>query len=154
MDNLGTFITAFVRQQVAQAEAETRYRPPRVGFADAADPRFPQLREICEPTHSLPSDLLPAARSVISFFLPFAEEIVDANRAHPHQVAREWALAYVETNTLINDISHRLIAALAERGVKAAAELWPASHADHRFRLRRALREPGGGCRTRTGVIA
>jgi epoxyqueuosine reductase len=126
MDNLGTFITAFVRQQVAQAETETRYRLPLVGFADAADPRFPQLREICEPTHSLPSDLLPAARSVISFFLPFAEEIVDANRAHPHQVAREWALAYVETNTLINDISHRLIAALAEQGVKAAAE--PATH--------------------------
>ena len=126
MDNLEKFITAFVRQQVEQAGTETRYRPPLVGFADAADPRFAQLREICEPTHSLPSDLLPAARAVISFFLPFAEKAVEANRAQRHQVAREWALAYVETNALINDIGQRLIAALAERGVKAAAE--PATH--------------------------
>ena len=90
-----------MQQQVAGADTETRYRPPLVGFADVADPRFAQLREIVEPTHWLPSDLLPGARSVVAFFLPFAEEIVQANRAHPHDVAREWAVAYVETNALI-----------------------------------------------------
>ncbi len=126
LDNLETFISTFVRQQVAEAGTETRYRLPLIGFADAADPRFPRLREIAEPTHLLPSDLLPAARSVISFFLPFAAEIVEANRAHPRHVAREWALAYVETNALINDITQRLTAVLAQRGVRAVAE--PATH--------------------------
>jgi len=126
MNDLETFITDFVRRQVAETETETRYRQPLVGFASAADPRFPQLRELAEPTHLLPTDLLPTARSVISFFLPFAKEVVRANRAEPRQVAREWAVAYVETNTLINRISQRFIAALAERGVKAAAE--PATH--------------------------
>jgi len=115
-----------VLQQVAEAGTETRYRLPLVGFADAADPRFAQLREIVEAAHWLPSDLLPGARSVVAFFLPFAEEIVQANRAHPHDVAREWAAAYVETNALINDVSRNLIAALAQRGVRAAAE--PATH--------------------------
>jgi epoxyqueuosine reductase len=126
MSDLETFIATFVRQEVAQAETETRYRQPLIGFADAADPRFRELRDIAEPTHLLPKDLLPRARSVISFFLPFAEEVVKANRAETHQVAREWAVAYVETNALINRIAQRLIAALAERGVKAAAE--PATH--------------------------
>jgi len=126
MNDLKKFIAAFVQQEVAEAGTETRYRQPLVGFADAADPRFLQLREIAEPAHLLPGDLLPAAQSVISFFLPFAEEIVEANRAQPREVAREWALAYVETNALINRITERLIAALAEWGVKAAAE--PATH--------------------------
>jgi epoxyqueuosine reductase len=126
MGSLEAFITAFVRREVAEAGTETRYRRPLVGFADADDPRFLQLRELAEPTHLLPGDLLPTARSVVSFFLPFVEEIVKANRAEPRQVAREWALAYVETNALINRIAQGLIVALAERGVNAAAE--PATH--------------------------
>lgn len=111
---------------MAEADTETHYRLPLVGFADAADPRFAQLREIVEPTHWLPSDLLPGARSAVAFFLPFAEDIVEANRAHPRHVAREWAVAYLETNALINEINQRLILALAQQGVRAAAQ--PATH--------------------------
>ena len=124
--NLGTFIESFVQREVAQAGTQTRHRQPLVGFADAADPRFLQLREVAEPTHMLPSDLLPTARSVVAFFVPFAREVVKANWVQPRQVAREWALAYVETNVLINRIVQDLIAALAERGVGAAAQ--PATH--------------------------
>jgi epoxyqueuosine reductase QueG len=123
---LETFIADFVQRQVAEAGTETRYRQPLVGFASAADPRFPQLREVAEPTHLLPTDLLPTARSVVAFFLPFAKEVVKANRAEPRQVAREWAVAYVETNALINRIAQQLINALAERGVQAVAE--PSTH--------------------------
>ncbi len=126
MIGLESFIAAFVQREVDRADTETRYRPPLVGFADAADPRFLRLREVAEPTHLLPGDLLPAARSVVSFFLPFAKEIVKANRAQRSEVARQWALAYVETNALINRIAQRLITSLAERGVQAAAE--PATH--------------------------
>ncbi len=125
-NSLGTFVTNFVRQEVAQAGTLTHYREPLVGFADAADPRFLELRAVAEPTHLLPGDLLLAARSVVAFFLPFAKEVVKANRAQRREVAREWALAYVETNDLIDRIVQDLIAALAERGVGAAAQ--PATH--------------------------
>jgi epoxyqueuosine reductase QueG len=120
------FIESSIREQVSQAGTRTRYREPLIGFADADDPRFPQLRAIAEPTHLMPRDLLPGARSVVSFFLPFAREVVRANREDPRDVAPAWALAYLETNKLIDQISHRLIAALDERGVKAAME--PATH--------------------------
>jgi epoxyqueuosine reductase len=123
---LESFVTDLILQQVAQAHTETRYRTPLVGFADAADPRFGELRHLAEPTHLLPADLLPGARSVVAFFLPFAPEIVTANRAHRREIARAWALAYVETNTLIRQIGEHLISALAQRGFQAAAE--PPTH--------------------------
>jgi epoxyqueuosine reductase len=120
------FIRSFVCDEVHQAETRTRYREPLIGFARADDPRFPQLRAIAEPAHLLPHDLLPGARSVVSFFLPFAREIVRANREDPREVAQEWAIAYLETNELIDHISRELIVALDEKGVKAATE--PATH--------------------------
>jgi epoxyqueuosine reductase len=123
---LESFVANLVLQQVAQARTETRYRPPLVGFADAADPRFRELRQLAEPTHLLPADLLPGARSVVAFFLPFAPEVVAANRAHRREIARAWALAYVETNTLIQQIGDCLVGALAQRGIRAAAE--PPTH--------------------------
>jgi epoxyqueuosine reductase QueG len=123
---LESFVANLVSQQVAQARTETRYRPPLVGFADAADPRFRELRHLAEPTHLLPTDLLPDARSVIAFFLPFAPEIVDANRAHRREIALAWALAYVETNQLIQQIGQRLVEAMAERDIQGAIE--PPTH--------------------------
>ncbi|MEA3375499.1 MAG: epoxyqueuosine reductase [Chloroflexota bacterium] len=123
------FIDSFVREQVDRAKTRTRYRTPLLGFATADDPRFPQLRAVAEPTHLLPGDLLPGAQSVISFFLPFAEEVVRANRRARSDVASEWAVAYLETNDLIDHISRRIVADLDERGVTAATE--PATHGYH-----------------------
>jgi epoxyqueuosine reductase QueG len=123
---LARFITSTVRRLVAEAETTTRYREPLVGFVPAGDPRFAGLRQAVHPTHMLPADLLPGARGVVSFFLPFASAVVEANARQKEQVAREWAVAYVETNALIRRITTQLIEVLARRGVRAAAE--PATH--------------------------
>jgi epoxyqueuosine reductase len=123
---LGTYITTTIRHQAVEAGTVTSYRVPLVGFAAASDPRFQALRRVAEPTHMLPQELLPGARSVVSFFLPFAPWVVEANIRHSERVAEEWARAYVETNALIGRITAHLIEALAGRGVRAAAE--PATH--------------------------
>lgn len=122
MSELAEFIIAAIRRQVAQAGTLTEYREPLIAFAAAGDPRFPELRRVAEPSHLLPHDLLPEARAVVSFFLPFARQVVRANARHKEKVAREWAVAYVETNALIGRITARLIEALAEQGIRAAAE--------------------------------
>jgi epoxyqueuosine reductase len=119
-------ITTLIRQQVARAEGLTEYREPLVGFAAADDPRFPDLRRVAAPDHMLPEELLPGARTVVSFFLPFAPWVVQANARHRSRFAREWAVAYVETNALIDRITSHLVARLGELGVRAAAE--PATH--------------------------
>ena len=123
---LAQFIRMTIERLVQEAETVTRYRTPLVGFASAQDPRFQELCEIAAPDHLLPSDLLPGARSVVSFFLPFAPWVVEANARHREQVAREWAMAYVETNALLGRIGAHLIESLAVRGIHAAAE--PPTH--------------------------
>jgi epoxyqueuosine reductase QueG len=124
-ERLRHFIEAFIVRAAAAAEGETAYRRPLVGFADAEDPAWPRLREIAEPTHLLPADLLSGARTVVAFFVPFAEQIVQANR-RAEGTAREWVIAYLETNVLINRIAADLIEALAAQGVRGAAQ--PSTH--------------------------
>jgi epoxyqueuosine reductase len=123
---LTEFVVELIRQEVASSGNVTEYREPLVGFASAADPRFGELRRVVEPTHLLPEEMLPGARSVVGFFLPFAAWVVEANARDWSRVAREWPIAYLETNALIERITGRLIEALAERGVRAAAA--PATH--------------------------
>lgn len=114
-------IEEFIVSKVATAGTRTKYRWPLVGFANAADPRWAELRVVAEPTHFLPQDLLPGARTVVAFFLPFDEEIVRANR-EAEGTAPAWATAYLETNVLINQIVQELIARLGERGIRAAGQ--------------------------------
>ena len=70
----------------------------------------------------LPEDILEGARSVISFFLPFDKSIVTAN-AKSDYTAREWAVAYIETNQLIDGICASLSELLSVHGYQSAWEL-------------------------------
>jgi hypothetical protein len=80
-----------VRQVVATAGTITEYREPLVGFARAADPRFRTLRESVSPIHLMPEDLVLGAQTVLSFFLPFARWVVEANtRDREHGRTRAW----------------------------------------------------------------
>lgn len=125
VDDLGVRLRTRISEMVATAPTVTRYREPLVGFAAAADPLFGQMKQIIGERALLPADLLPEARSVVSWFVPFHHSLVEANR-QSSPVAREWAVAYIETNRLINDISHCLAGWLAEMDVRAATV--PATH--------------------------
>jgi len=122
MTRLEDLIREYVEDRVAQAATVTRYRQPLVGYVSARDSRFQELRHLVSPSHRLPRDLLAAARSVVSFFVPFDSAVVRSNRRGGDQVAPEWPLAYVETNDLIDSIAQGLIAELAAVGVAAVAE--------------------------------
>lgn len=124
-EDLSSWVSSFLTRRVREADTRTRYRRPLVGFAAAEDPAWKRLREVAEPTHLLPRDLLPGARTVVAFFLPFAEAVVRANRT-AQGTAEEWAVAYRETNQLINESVAALIEALAARGVRGAGQ--PATH--------------------------
>ena len=126
MDALAAEIAQAIRDGVSKAGTGTGYREPLVGFARAGDERFRSLRPAVSPLHLMPGDLVPGARTVVSFFLPFARWVVEANAREREAVAREWAVAYVETNALIGRISTQLAAALGKRGIVAGTV--PATH--------------------------
>lgn len=98
---------------------QTGYRTPLVGFARADDPLFEHLKIAVGPGHLLPSDLLPEAKTVVAFFLPFTKELAESNRKDPY-IARSWAKAYIETNALISRCCEEITGELGRLGVKAA----------------------------------
>ncbi len=119
---LAEFIRKTIADVVVHNEFATPYREPIIGFIAADDPGFANLSKLTEYDHLLPEDLLPGARSVICFYLPFAPEIAYANTLEKEQVAREWAVAYHETNLLIGEIAGSLRDGLMQYGVRSAAE--------------------------------
>lgn len=119
--NLAEKVSDIIEICVGQATTVTRYRKPLVGFACAHDPLFNQLKKSIGPHHLHPTELLPEAQTVIAFFLPFSEDLIRTQRKHP-QVAKEWALAYIETNNLIEIISTKLKEALAEDEITAVTQ--------------------------------
>jgi len=123
--NLKTELTRFVCDEVRNAEDRNFFREPLVKFASAVDPLFLRLPEIVGKHHIQPQDLLPGARMVMAFFIPFAPFIVSANRG-PDSVAWEWAEAYIKTNALVNSICEHTIAFLSEKNIEAKAV--PATH--------------------------
>jgi len=121
-NKLRSLIKEHIDGMVRDARTLTKYRRALIGFADAFDPDFLRLRAFTNQFHRLPTDILPGARAVVSFFIPFAREIVVANGRHPF-VAEEWAIAYSETNQLIEEICSSLAIKLGKEGVKANWEL-------------------------------
>lgn len=119
---LAEFIRETIFHEVNHNSFLTAYRDPLIGFVAANDPRFACLSEWTAYDHLMPDDLLPDARSVVSFFLPFVPEIAHANMQEKERVAREWGVAYQDTNALIGQINSRLIKLLGNYGIRAAAE--------------------------------
>ncbi len=113
-----SLITHLVSAWTASAGTVTRYRAPLVAFARADDPRFDELLSLV-PGHLHPRDLLPDARSVCVFFLPFSRSVVAAN-IHGDLASEAWARAYVETNALLADICEQLTNELGKRDILAA----------------------------------
>jgi epoxyqueuosine reductase QueG len=109
-----------------QIGGETRWLAPLVGVASARDPLFKTFKGAIHGGHLLPQDLLPEARSVIVFYVPFTEELHRDNFREEYHCSRSWAIAYIETNRLIADTSTHLKEQLAERGHSAA--LIPPTH--------------------------
>ncbi|GHV81285.1 (Fe-S)-binding protein [Spirochaetia bacterium] len=101
------------------------WKEPILGIISAEDEGLKLLREVVSSTHLLPGDILPGAESIIVFFIPFQDSIVESN-LHGETASREWALAYIKTNDLIRVINDDIAEMLRREGY-AAGKL-PATH--------------------------
>lgn len=107
MEKLQGLIVEEIEGLIGNSPHSNWYRKPVVGFGDASDRLFLQLKELVSPDHLLPQDLLTQANTVMAFFVPFSDEIIVANQKASF-VAKEWAEAYIVTNHLISNICVRL----------------------------------------------
>jgi epoxyqueuosine reductase QueG len=113
-------ITSFVTAEDKNTGVlRNRWRTPLVGFADAQNPEFLKLREIAHPQHVMPWEVIPDAKTVLAYFVPFSEWIGRSNRGEGLASA-EWARAYEETNAMFIRLNRHLINMLESNGFTAA----------------------------------
>lgn len=89
------------------------------------DNRFKILPRIVYKEHFHPCDLLATARSLIVFYIPFKPDLVKENRKGDRP-CRNWGLAYVQTNNLIERLGKAIAELLAADGYQSS--LTPATH--------------------------
>ncbi|MCL4441516.1 MAG: epoxyqueuosine reductase [Firmicutes bacterium] len=111
-------IEEFITKRVSDANPSI-YRKPLIGYSPADDEIFTSLKTVVGEQHLLPVDLLPGAKTVLAFFVPYKKSIVDGNRSGV-SASWEWAQTYACTNNLINEICRGLNELLIGHGVKMA----------------------------------
>jgi epoxyqueuosine reductase QueG len=111
-------IETCIEETSGKKAVSTTWKSPIVGFADARDPLFEELKHLVRPSHALPLDLLEGARTVIAYFIPFGPAVVKSNRAGGHS-SDGWALAYLETNRLLARINERVSDLIEAEGYRS-----------------------------------
>lgn len=119
MSDLRSEIISVIENSVASADDRELFRQPLVGFASAADPLFAEIPRLVGDCHLKPADFLPQAATVVSFFIPFSKKIVEGNRGKG-PVSREWGVAYLKTNALINRTCELVVETVVDAGALAA----------------------------------
>src|SRR6056297_3063287 len=94
---------------------ETKWREPIIKFGDAKDELFKELKNVVNEDHLMPEDLLSESESVVAFFIPFENPIPETNIPGKYS-SKEWAEAYIATNTLIDNINEETRKYLEKRG--------------------------------------
>lgn len=101
------------------------YDPPLIGVADAEDPLFEAFRApgVVGPSHRLPADWLPGARSVLSFFFPITEAVRRSNAEDFRWPSPPWLHARYEGHRFLTAFLAALRDRLGEAGISAAAPM-------------------------------
>ena len=101
------------------------WEDPVVEIISANNEKLLTLKEAVSQSHYMPCDILPDAKSIISFFIPFHKKVVESN-IKGTKASREWAIAYIKTNDLIKTINDKIELLMDERGYKTGKI--PATH--------------------------
>ena len=108
------------------------FEAPLMGCAGADDPLFLQFQNdpvVIGPMFRLPEQWLPGAKSVISFFLPYTEEIRNTNQDDLSKPSGEWLHARVEGQDFLMEVCEQIVQWLRAEGYEAVV---PAGHPDFR----------------------
>lgn len=108
----------FIGEYRKQNRISTSWKEPLLGFADADGEYIRSLKKLISPTHYLPQDFLPGATVVLSYFLPFSEEIGRGNE-EGNEPSEGWCTAYKETNQMFPELNRYLTAFLEKKGFHA-----------------------------------
>ncbi len=121
IQGLRNFAEEYVATEPDRIGTEGWWQTPLL-VSTPIDERFDILPQVVFNEHMHPQDLLPSAKSLIVFFVPFKRELVKENKKG-ERPCRNWGLAYVHTNDLINRLSQELEKLLIADGVKSGSTI-------------------------------
>jgi epoxyqueuosine reductase QueG len=124
-NNVEMLIKEFVKHYGETRDVHTKWKEPLVTYADAEDEMFFRLKDVISPSHAMPKEVLPEAKTVVAYFIPFDEEVIKSN-IKGRNSSRDWAVAYIETNQLILDLNTYINDELQKLGYKSS--IIPATH--------------------------
>ena len=104
-------VVGIIEQAIEELGRSDLYRKPLVAFSDARDPRYEELKDIVGQWVKTPLEFLPAARTVISYFVPFTKEVVLA-RQRDAQESALWGESYAVINSFFGQVNSRVCAHL------------------------------------------
>ena len=116
-------IQKIIEAKFAELNRPDLIRKPIVAFSSAHDPKFEALKEIVGPWHQLPTDFLPEAESVISYFIPFTKEVALGPKNEPDGCP-VWSEAYILINQHFHVVNQAVQDYLESQGY-AAAQIRP-----------------------------
>ena len=99
----------------AERKIENMWRAPLIAVLPADHPLLPELRKEVSGAHLLPGDILPGAKSIVVYFIPFENRIIESN-LKGEAASEEWAHVYVLTNELLRFIGDELEKYLRQYG--------------------------------------
>jgi epoxyqueuosine reductase QueG len=118
----------FVKKEIAfrpELAGMQIFDEPVFGYASADDDYFEEAKKpgIIGPNYMTPKEWLPGAKTVISFFLPFTEQVRAANRENMAWPADEWLHARIEGQAFQDRICRFAEELLKKEGFSALAPM-------------------------------
>ena len=97
------------------------YDEPLIGFASAADELFEKYKqpEIIGTNYLTPTEWRPSAKTVVSFFMPFTEEVRSSNRTDRMEPSPEWLYGRIEGQGFITRFMTGLQGLLREKTIES-----------------------------------
>lgn len=97
------------------------YDTPIFAVGAADDPMWDEMRHPQAVGHLFrtPHQWMPESRTVVSYFAPFTDFVIDGNCIDPVDVGNGWLYARVEGQAFLTDTNHFIERWFADHGVKA-----------------------------------
>ncbi|MDQ0204817.1 epoxyqueuosine reductase [Pectinatus haikarae] len=112
-------IEKIVRTEVTNNFLE--YREPIIGYAAADDPLYATLDDKIGARQFHPKEMLPDAKTVIVYFIPFPLSLIHAIRQKQHIVPM-WSQYYDTTNELLEKIGKNILIKMSALNIKGAMD--------------------------------
>ena len=84
-----------------ELEGKKVFDPPIIGYGNPNDPYFEELQDLDDFKMKPPKEWLPSARTIISVFFPYSNELKECNKIRKGNLSYEWLHTRIDGQALM-----------------------------------------------------